>query len=178
MVRYFVFLRGINVSGQKLIKMTELTRIFTEAGFSNVKTYIQSGNVVFDSPETDAETVELKLDGVLTKSLGYHVDLFLRTADEINQMIEKQPFGGIDENMEVKKFVTFTRQSLPRSIKVPFLSPTGDVEVILFAGNNTFSIAHPAKNGRSGFPNAFIEKTFRIPATTRNWNTICKMVAG
>ena len=50
MAGYFAFLRGINVSGQKLIKMTDLAKIFTDAGFSNVKTFIQSGNVIFDTP--------------------------------------------------------------------------------------------------------------------------------
>jgi uncharacterized protein (DUF1697 family) len=178
MIGYFAFLRGINVSGQKLIKMTELAKIFTDAGFSNVKTFIQSGNVVFDSLETDIEIVEMKLNRAMTKSLGYHVGMFLRTAEEIKQMIDMQPFLKIDENTDVKKYVTFTKQLLPASLKLPLLSPTGDVELIMISGNTIFSLAHPAKVGRYGFPNSFIEKKLGILATTRNWNTVCKMVDG
>lgn len=178
MAGYFAFLRGINVSGQKLIKMTDLAGIFTDAGCSHVKTFIQSGNVVFDSPETDIEIVEMKLNRAMTKSLGYHVDLFLRTVEEIKQMIDMQPFLKIDENTDVKKYVTFTKQLLPASLKLPLLSPAGDVELIRISGNTIFSLAHPAKAGRYGFPNSFIEKKLGIQATTRNWNTVCKMIDG
>jgi uncharacterized protein (DUF1697 family) len=178
MIRYFAFLRGINVSGQKLIQMTDLAKIFTDAGYSNVKTFIQSGNVVFDSPETDVEIVEMKLDRAMTKSLGYHIEVFLRTAEEIKQMIDMQPFHSIDENTDVKKYVTFTGQLIPDLVELPMLSPIGDVELIRISGNNIFSLAHPAKDGRYGFPNSFIEKMLRIPTTTRNWNTVCKMVKG
>jgi uncharacterized protein (DUF1697 family) len=178
MARYFAFLRGINVSGQKLIKMTELAKIFTDAGCSHVKTFIQSGNVVFDTSEPGAKVVEVKLEKVLAKSLGYSVDVFVRTAEEISQIVDMQPFVVFDNNSDVKKYVTFTKQLLPASLKLPLLSPTGDVELIMTSSNNIFSLAHPAKDGRYGFPNSFIEKTFRIPATTRNWNTVCKMVKG
>ena len=89
-----------------------------------------------------------------------------------------KPFQGIDENTNVKKYVTFTGQPVTGPVKMPLLSPAGDVELIRIAGNTIFSLAHPAKDGRYGFPNSFIEKTFRIPATTRNWNTVCKMVDG
>jgi uncharacterized protein (DUF1697 family) len=178
MARYFAFLRGINVSGQKLIKMTELAKIFTDAGCSHVKTFIQSGNVVFDSSETDLKIVEMNLDLALTKSLGYRVEVFLRTAEEMKQMTAMNPFQTIDESTNVKMYVTFTGQPVSASVKLPLLSPAGDVELVRVAGNTIFSLAHPAKEGRYGFPNSFIEKTFRIPATTRNWNTICKMVSG
>ena len=76
MAGYFAFLRGINVSGQKLIKMTDLAKIFSDAGFSNVKTFIQSGNVIFDSVEPDVKIVEMNLDRILSKALGYRVDCF------------------------------------------------------------------------------------------------------
>jgi uncharacterized protein (DUF1697 family) len=178
MAEYFAFLRGINVSGQKLIKMTDLTKIFTDAGFNNIKTFIQSGNIVFDARVKDANAVEEKLEKVLAKSLGYPVEAFVKSAEELRQMVDMQPFAGFDDDSDVKKYVTFTRQKLPASVKIPLLSPTGDVELFRIAGNTIFSLAHPAKDGRYGFPNGFIEKIFRIPATTRNWNTVCKMVDG
>jgi uncharacterized protein (DUF1697 family) len=176
MAEYFAFLRGINVSGQKLIKMTDLAKIFTDAGFNNVKTIIQSGNVVFDSAEKNVNAVEIKLEKVLAESLGYPVVVFMRTFEEIRQIVDMQPFVVFDKNSDVKKYVTFTKQQLPVSIKLPFLSPAGDVELIMTSGNTIFSLTYPAKEGRSGFPNSFIEKEFKIQATTRNWNTVCKML--
>ena len=56
------------------------------------------------------------------------------------------------------------------------MSPAGDVEVFKIEGSNIFSLALPAKEGRYGFPNIFIEKLLKVPATTRNWNTVCKMI--
>lgn len=177
MMRYMVFMRGINVSGQKLIKMNDLTKIFTGSGYKNVKTFIQSGNVVFDASESDCDALVLKISSMLDNSLGYHVDVMLRTYDEINQMVVADPFGSIEQGRDVKKYITFVNEPLKDQFKLPHMSPTGDVEVFKTEGSNIFSIALPAKDGRYGFPNIFIEKLLKVPATTRNWNTVCKMVA-
>jgi uncharacterized protein (DUF1697 family) len=178
MAEYFAFLRGINVSGQKLIKMTDLTKIFIDAGFSDVKTFIQSGNVGFSSGVTNIEILEKKIEQALTNSLGYHVEIFLYTSTEIRKEVEMEPFRAYDENTLVKKYVTFTKQGLPLTVKLPYFSPSHDVELIATARSLIFSIAYPTGDGRSGFPNLFIEKEFKIQATTRNWNTVCKMVDG
>ena len=116
MMRYMVFLRGINVSGQKLIKMDDLTKIFTGSGYKNVKTFIQSGNVVFDAKESDRDALVLKVSSMLNNSLGYHVDVMLRTYDEINQLVMADPFGSIQQGRDVKKYVTFVRRTLEGSI--------------------------------------------------------------
>ena len=178
MMRYMVFLRGINVSGQKLIKMDDLTKIFTGSGYKNVETFIQSGNVVFDARESDRDALVLKVSSMLNNSLGYHVDVMPRTYDEINQLVMADPFGSIEQGRDVKKYVTFVNEPMKVSFKLPFMSPAGDVEVFKIEGQTIFSLALPAKEGRYGFPNIFIEKLLKVPATTRNWNTVCKMVSG
>ncbi len=164
------------MSGQKLIKMDDLTAIFTGSGYKNVKTFIQSGNVVFDAKESDRDALVLKVSSMLNNSLGYHVDVMLRTYDEINQLVVADPFGSIEQGRDVKKYVTFVNEPMNGSFKLPFMSPAGDVEVFKIEGPTIFSLALPAKEGRYGFPNIFIEKLLKVPATTRNWNTVCKMI--
>ena len=79
---YVAFLRGINVGGHKLIKMADLVRIFTKAGCRDVRTYIQSGNVIFASPLTDVDYLTRKLETALNKAVGYQVPMILKTLPE------------------------------------------------------------------------------------------------
>src|SRR5712675_1336554 len=78
MIRYVAFLRAINVAGQKLIKMEELARIFTAAGLKNARTYIQSGNVIFDSSSANAVALRKKIENALLNVLGFEVIVMLR----------------------------------------------------------------------------------------------------
>ena len=85
-MNYIAFLRGINVSGQKLIKMAELKVMFEKAGYKNVRTFIQSGNVVFEAPKTKNETLAKKIEAMLEKALGYDVTVIVRTPDELKSL--------------------------------------------------------------------------------------------
>lgn len=177
MFRYVAFMRGINVSGQKLIKMEELTKIFTGSGYKNVKTFIQSGNVVFDAGQADVHALSEMLMAMLFDALGYKVDVILRTYDEISRMVAADPFAAIGEGRDVKKYVTFVSRMPLEPFALPLVSPHKDVEVFSIEGADIFSIALPAKDGRYGFPNSFIEKRLKVPATSRNWTTVCKLIA-
>lgn len=177
MFRYIAFMRGINVSGQKLIKMDELTKIFTGSGYKNVKTFIQSGNVVFDAEQADVRALSEMSMTMLFDALGYKVDVILRTYDEISRMVSADPFAAIGQGRDVKKYVTFVSRMPKEPLPVPLVSPQKDVEVFTIDGANIFSIALPAKDGRYGFPNSFIEKRLKVSATTRNWTTVCKLIA-
>src|SRR2546430_12662867 len=92
MTTYVALLRGINVGGQKLIRMAELQRVLTAAGFKKVRTYIQSGNVFFESRSTNVAEITTKFERTLKQDLGHEVTVMLRTLDEIEKLVNDQPF--------------------------------------------------------------------------------------
>src|SRR6266404_3766400 len=95
MTSYVAFLRAINVAGQKLIKMKELAQIFAAAGCKNVRTYIQSGNVIFDYKSTNSAALSKKIERTLQQVLGYEVTVMLRTLSEVEALVRRNPFKKI-----------------------------------------------------------------------------------
>ena len=170
-MRYAAFLRGINVGGHKQIKMEDLQKAFESLGFKSVKTYINSGNVIFDS-ESNFKDMIKKIENKINKRFGFNISVFLISINEIKQIIKSNPLKKIKKDEAM--YVTF----LPTNLKIstlPIKSSNNDVEVFSIKEGVAFSISRKV-NGRYGFPNGFIEKKLKCPATTRNWNTINKIV--
>jgi uncharacterized protein (DUF1697 family) len=90
-MRYIAFLRAINVGGH-VVKMDRLRALFVEMTFTGVETFIASGNVIFESPSTDAAALEKRIEKHLEKSLGYEVGTFLRSCDEVAAVASHAPF--------------------------------------------------------------------------------------
>jgi len=176
MIKYFAFLRAINVGGKNLIKMDTLKRIFESVGFKNVRTYIQSGNIVFETAERSKEKIIKKTEKELHKYVGEDVLVFLRTFSEVEALVKYNPFGKIITAPRTKLYVSFINDELKTKPKLPLLSDKKDVEVIAVKNCEVYCITKEI-NGRFGFPNNFVEKEFGIPATTRNWNTINKIIS-
>ena len=169
---YFLFLRGINVSGQKIIKMTELARILDEAGFTGVRTYLQSGNVACESTLRSTGRVRKRVEASLLAALGYEVTAIVRTGAELRGIVERDPFGGVKSGAATK-YVTFFADAPPHA-KLPLVSPKGNVTVVEITGADVCSLATTIPNG--DYSNPWLEKLFKLPATTRNWKTVEKMV--
>lgn len=91
MPRYVAFLRAVNVGG-RVVKMDELRGHFTAAGFTNVETFIASGNVIFDTPAKAGPALEGKIETALKKALGYDVPAFVRTLEQTATAAARQPF--------------------------------------------------------------------------------------
>lgn len=170
---YISFLRGINVSGQKIIKMQDLVLLFESFGFSDVKTYLQSGNVLFDSDETDTSKIIKIIDDGIFNKLGYRVTVILRTKQELLAIVDSNPFRDYDGN--IKYYVTFLAEISEQPPTLPIQMNDIENKVFKNENNNVFTVGFNVK-GRYGFPNVFIEKEFGVPATTRNWNTILKIL--
>ncbi len=93
MQTYISMLRGINVSGQKKIRMADLKSLYESLGLENVQTYVQSGNVVFDSPEKDTAKLTKSIEAQIEKVYGFSVPVLIRTADDFRRVIESHPFA-------------------------------------------------------------------------------------
>ncbi len=117
MPRYVAFLRAINVGGRN-VKMDRLREVFESLGFTNVETFIASGNVIFEWQDQDTRALERQIEARLLESLGYHVDTFIRSSQELADVIAYQPFPHAElESDETTLYISF----LPET-------PGGDVQ--------------------------------------------------
>jgi len=173
--RYVAFLRGINVGGHKIVRMEKLNGIFLAAGFTGVKTLIQSGNVIFSSTADDISSLKLKVEELLLKELGFSVMVILLRFSDILAMLELNPFGHLQKNKKTRFYVSLLPGPPLKKPELPMLSETGDFEVIRIEGNCVYFLSHET-TGRRITPNTFIENIIGHNSTTRNWNTIEKLV--
>ncbi|UOY04841.1 DUF1697 domain-containing protein [Muricauda sp. SCSIO 64092] len=171
---YLIFLRGINVSGQKKIRMVDLKEGLEKLGFKKVRTYIQSGNIVLETPSTDHKGIEADIKNRIKNDFGFDVPVLLKTITSLQEILRDNPF----KEEAVKKNLYFT---------LLYESPTeGLVEEFnkLHFKNEDFHIAgqcvylHCKQGaGKAKLNNNLIENKLRLTATTRNLNTMLKMIA-
>jgi uncharacterized protein (DUF1697 family) len=126
---YIAFLRGVNVGGHT-IKKEEFIDVFSLLGFSNVRTVIASGNVLFESESTDEKSLEIMIEDALLKRFGYEVRTMLRRSSEIRTMIDKQPFGKQKENDVQKLYVCFQSDPLDTPLQLPLKSEKEGYEIV------------------------------------------------
>lgn len=174
MTIYIALLRGINVAGQKIIKMTDLASCFESMKFKKVKTYIQSGNVIFESNATDTNKLSRRIERKLREILGHNILVFLRTRQDLEKIVKFNPFEKITRHSESRMIVTFLLNEIKPKPKTPLFSVKKDVEIISAKGRELYILSHEV-NGRPGFPNNFAEKEFNVSASSRNWRTLQKL---
>jgi len=175
-ITYIAFMRAINVGGHQIIKMDALSRMFTAAGCANVRTYIQSGNVAFDAPTAEPQSVAARIANQLHQSLGYEVTLVALPLSELAAMVKSDPFKRIPSGPDVALCATFMATEPARKPKLPLIWEKELIEVFDFRRQTVFSFSRRKANGWFGFPNQFIEKEFAALGTTRKWNTVVKIV--
>ncbi len=174
MARYVAFLRGINVSGQKLIKMEELRKHFEIPGFKNIVTYIQSGNVLFDTKETDETKLRNKIEKQLAAKLGYEVPTIVRSANNIEYIIKNNPFCDMGKDDIRKVYIALLSDSPPASAHKTLDIYRADGEEFHVLEKEIYLLLGSA--GNTKLSNALIEKKLGLTATTRNWATMNKIL--
>lgn len=174
--RHIAFLRGINVGGNKLIKMEALAAAFTSAGFRKVRTYIASGNVIFDTRATKLASLEKKAEKQLLESFGHDIAVVIFPLTDLEKLLEHDLFARVRSGSEAMLLVTFLKREVP-DVKLPLESEKENLKVIAIKKRVAFTVARRKKTGWFGFPNNFIEKELGVAATTRQWRTLEKVVA-
>jgi uncharacterized protein (DUF1697 family) len=170
MPRYIALLRGINVSGQKIIKMVDLKALFEAAGCHSVVTYIQSGNVVFEHVEGDANLMRQHLEAHLKASLGYAVPTLLRTHEALAAIVAKNPFDDQLPEFGKRMYVCFL-ENAPDASAIAAIAPYSNPEEQLQVHGSEAYVYYDAGLGKSKLTNAIIERKLGM-ATMRNWNTV------
>jgi uncharacterized protein (DUF1697 family) len=162
-------LRAINVGGRNSVKMAELKAMMEGLGLSDVRTLLQSGNVVFEG-----QTTEAALEAALKKKTGVEADFVLRTPAEWKKLIAGNPFPQQAKD-DPGHLVAFCMKAAPKAADVKALQDAikGN-EQIAAKGNNAY-IWYPDGIGRSKLTVALIEKKLNTRGTGRNWNTVLKL---
>lgn len=171
MYTYISLLRGINVSGQKRLLMADLKALYETLGFQQVNTYLQSGNVIFDSPDADRLEISARIEKGIQQSFAYQVPVFIRDRFDFQRIIEENPFTHRQDVNTERLYVTFL--SVPPAEK-PLSTldiPAGIADE--FKSNGAEIYLHiPGGYGRTILSNNYFEKKLGQAATTRNWKTV------
>lgn len=172
MNKFAAFLRGVNVGGHHIVKMEDLRSMLKSLGFENVKTYIQSGNAIFETPEKNADDLAEKIEQKLLVSLGFEVRVMLRTIAELEDAARHNPFS---ESDDIKVHITFL-SAKPDDEKKRAVEALGN-ELESFRIRNRELYGSLDKNVKKPlFTNNFTEKHLKLSGTTRNPRTLAKMI--
>ena len=174
MFTHLALLRGINVSGHNMMKMDALKSMLEKAGFQNVETYIQSGNVFVDTDEENAASVGFKIKQEIFKEFGHEVPAVVINKEDLNSCLKNNPFLKEKEVDTKKLYVAFLSNTLrSESINELKISQFKPDEAII-DGNKIF-IKYAVGAGKTRLDQKYIEKKLNLTATIRNWNTVSQL---
>ncbi|SFN39219.1 Uncharacterized conserved protein, DUF1697 family [Bizionia echini] len=170
---YIVLLKGINVGGHKKVPMADLRNLLTTSGFKNVKTYIQSGNVILESATKDIARIESDITAVILKHFGFEVSVLVKTRVELERIFKASPFS--EEKKKASYFI--------------MLHKTPDADLVREASEKVYEgEAYHIINdcmywycekgfGRAKFNVNLFERKLNTIATARNYNTMLKLLS-
>ena len=176
---YIALLRGINVGGKNIIKMNELKKTFEAMGLLGVKTYIQSGNVLFKSGEEE-ETLKKKIENAIEEQFGFSTTVILRTSEELERIVLDCPFSEEEvleaESMsETESLYVALLTNTPSKEKIEYLNVYSSAsDEYRIVGRDVFLLL------RNSIRNSKLANNIQkleVPATVRNWRTINKLIA-
>jgi len=171
MQTYISLLRGINVSGQKSIKMEALKSIYEKLGLQDIRTYIQSGNVLFESTIQDTRILSEMISAGIKKYFLFDVPVLVKTSIDWTDYVKRNPFT---EKEITKIGLTFLHDKVQNPDSEDFNKIKHSSEKIEFVDDAVY-LYLPNGFGRTKLSNNFIEKQLSVTATTRNWKTVLKL---
>jgi uncharacterized protein (DUF1697 family) len=169
MAKHVVLLRGINIGPRNRIAMPALREALAEAGFEDVRTYLQSGNVVLESRATP-ETVRRKVEQLICERFGLEIAVVVRTRAELAAVVKRNPHARVVT--EPKRYqVTFLSKKLPAKAVHELEEAAADDEQVVVAGREVYAW-HPQTIARSKLWSKLAGKSLGVTATSRNWTTV------
>ncbi|MFD2543347.1 DUF1697 domain-containing protein [Lacinutrix gracilariae] len=172
MYTYVALLRGINVGGHKKVPMATLRERLTKAGFKNVQTYIQSGNVVLQSSEKNTKTIEAIIGKTILSYFQFEVAVLVKTKQELDTIFKDCPFE--NEKKEASYFLLL--QETPDKDLVALASKKEYKNEEYKIINNCIYFYNEAGYGKSKFNANYFERALKTPATARNYRTMKKLI--
>jgi uncharacterized protein (DUF1697 family) len=173
MKTYIALFRGINVGGTNVVPMKDLVALLENIGSQNVKTYIQSGNAVFQNKEVNTTLLSNKIRAAIKESHGFEPQVFLLTPEEIERAIESNPFPEAESEPKTLH-VTFLA-SMPNNPDLGALESIKSDRERFALKDKVFYLHAPDGIGRSKLA-ANTETFLGVAITSRNWRTVCKVM--
>jgi uncharacterized protein (DUF1697 family) len=166
---YAALIRGINVGGNKIVPMAELVKMFAALKCTGVRTYVNSGNVVFSAPAATAKKVPVAIGAAIDKKLGFTPAIVVRTATELAAVVADNPFP----NTAGKELHVAFLADAPPPANLAGITP-GAGEKLVLRGKHLYMFM-PRGVGQTKLSNTLLEKKLGTVATMRNWNTVAKL---
>jgi len=168
MPRYAAFLRGVSPMNAK---MPELKAAFEAAGFTDVKTLLSSGNVVFTAPRSTEPSLERRAEEAMRKRLRHDFLTVVRSIDDLRELLASDPYARFRIPADAKRVVTFLRDEPPADLALPI--ELDGARILDVRGRHAFTVY--VRNPKGPVFMTLIEKTFGKDATTRTWDTVAKV---
>jgi uncharacterized protein (DUF1697 family) len=175
MTSYIHVLRGINVSGQRIIKMDQLRKMYENLGFRNVKTYLQSGNVVFQGNDIELAEMEKLISGQIAADFGFQVPVIALTVNRLKKIIAENPFPSDTHKDQGFMHVTFL-SAAPSDFNINKIDEKKQIGEEVSLSENAVFLYCPHGYGKTRLSNNFLEVTLHVTATTRNWRTVTELL--
>ena len=175
MTRCVALLRGINVGGRNLIKMPALKACFEANGFENVSTYIQSGNVLFESADSPSGQITRRIEAMLAEAFDYVPTVVVRNRKQMRAIVERAPKGFGAEPKKYRYDVIFLKEPLTATAAMKHL-PTNPAVDQAHAGTGVLYISRLTAKATQSRLNKIISSPIYPSVTIRNWNTTTKLL--
>lgn len=174
MQTYIALLRAINVSGKNTINMDQLRTLFEDLGFTEVQTWLQSGNVVFASAENNTGDIAQRISNAIKNTKGYNVGVLIMSAGSLKQVLNGNPFLNDPDKNPAFMHVTFL-ESASNADAAIIGARASEGEDFLISGKTVYLYC-PFGYGRTKLTNSLFESKLKTTASTRNWKTVTELV--
>ena len=175
MNRYVALLRGINVGGSNLIKMTALKACFEKQGFLDVATYIQSGNVLFAARESAADKLTHRIEGVLAGTFNYQARLVLRSRKQMQDIVQRAPDDFGTQPTKYRYDVIYLKAPLSASVAIKSVVTAPGVDDAR-AGDGVLYFSRLTSKASKSRLSKLVSLPIYQDMTIRNWNTTTKLL--
>ena len=165
-------LRGINVGGNNMLPMKELAKMFADAGCTDVRTYIQSGNVIFKKTGGTARLADA-ITASIEKRFGFRIPVIVRTAEELRKTIRDNPY--LAASVDAKALYVYFLAASPNADAIAGLDPARSATDTFEVRGQEIYLHLPNGMGRSKLTNAYFDSKLSTTCTARNWATVLKL---
>ena len=174
-MKYVSLLRGINVGGQKAVKMADLKELYLRLGFDEVVTYIQSGNVIFLAEKANSSDLIRIIESAIFLKYNFDVPVLVLPMLKMKKIVAQNPFITLGITDIKKLHVTFLEKEPDENILKEFKSDPDSEDQFLIVKDVVY-LHCPNGYGKTKLTNDFFETKLKMKATTRNWKSACKIV--
>lgn len=173
---YISILRGINVGGKRIIKMAELKEMCVKLGFTNIATFIQSGNVIFQAKKFNAKELSIIISTAIVETFGFDVPVIVMELKELQKIKTTNPF--LKDSSKAIEFLHVTFLSdIPIAEEFNKIKQGDYKSVEFYIIEKAIYLYCPDGYSNSKLTNGFLENKLKVTATTRNWKTINELIA-